>query len=186
MSDSPEAIRADIERTRRELGGDVDALADKVSPSKIMERQTNKVKGVVGSVRDRLMGAADDAGSTLAGAGDAVGSATHRVATKAEGNPLAVGLMAFAAGLLVASLVPASAKEKELADTVKDKAQPLVDEVTEVAKEAGSHLREPVKEAAAAVKESAIDSAGTVKDEATTAAAEVKGQADTSRQHLAG
>ena len=44
MSDSPDAIRADIEQTRRELGSDVDALADKVSPSKIVDRQTDKVK----------------------------------------------------------------------------------------------------------------------------------------------
>lgn len=185
MSDSPEAIRADIERTRRELGGDVDALADKVSPAKIMERRTSAVKDAVGSVRDRIMGAADDAGSTLSDAGGAIGSATHRAAAKAEGNPLAVGLIAFGAGLLAASLVPASAKERELADTVKEKAQPLVDEVTEVAKEAGAHLREPAKEAAAAVKESAAESVGAVKDETASATAEVKGQADASRQHVA-
>lgn len=186
MSDSPEAIRADIERTRRELGGDVDALADKVSPSKIMERRTSAAKAAVGSVRDRIMGAADDAGSTLSGAGDAVGSATHRVAAKAEGNPLAVGLMAFAAGLLVASLVPASAKEKELADTVKDKAQPLVDEVTDVAKEAGAHLKEPAREAAAAVKDSAAESVEAVKEQTAAATSEVKDQAAASREHLAG
>ena len=35
MSDSPDEIRANIERTRSELGSDVDALADKVNPSKI-------------------------------------------------------------------------------------------------------------------------------------------------------
>ena len=45
MSNSPDAIRADIEQTRRELGTDVDALADKVSPSKIIDRQTDKVEG---------------------------------------------------------------------------------------------------------------------------------------------
>ena len=44
MTDSPDQIRAEIEKTRRELGGDVDALADKVSPSKIVDRQTDKVK----------------------------------------------------------------------------------------------------------------------------------------------
>ena len=33
MSDSPDEIRADIERTREGLGLDVDALADMVSPS---------------------------------------------------------------------------------------------------------------------------------------------------------
>ncbi len=47
MSDSPDQIRADIERTRGELGSDVDALADKVSPSKIVERQVDKVRGAL-------------------------------------------------------------------------------------------------------------------------------------------
>ena len=44
MSDDPDAIRANIEATRRNLSGDVDALADKVTPSKIAQRQTRKVK----------------------------------------------------------------------------------------------------------------------------------------------
>ena len=34
MSNNPDEIRADIERTRQELGRDVDALAEKVNPTK--------------------------------------------------------------------------------------------------------------------------------------------------------
>src|SRR5690606_4797476 len=138
MSDSPDAIRADIEATRREFGRDVDALADKVSPSKIVHRQTDKVKGAFRSVRERVMGAADDAGGTIKDAGSSVASTVsdtgHRVAAKAEGNPLAVGLMAFGAGLLLASLIPASEKEKRMAEEVKEKAQPLVDEAKDIAR----------------------------------------------------
>ena len=111
MSDSPDAIRADIERTRRELGSDVDALADKVSPSKIMDRQADKVKNMFGSVRDHVMGAADDAHAALSDAGDPASDVKDRVVAKAEGNPLAVGLIAFGAGLLLASLIPASQGE---------------------------------------------------------------------------
>jgi len=179
MSDSPDVIRANIEQTRRELGGDVDALADKVSPSKIVERQTNKVKGAVGSVRDRLMGTADDVGSNI-------GDAKDRVVSKAEGNPLAVGLIAFGAGLLLSSLIPASAKEKELAQNVKEQAQPLVDEVAGVAKDVGQHLKEPAKNAAAAVKDSASDSVDAVKSETQSAAGEVKDQASRSQETVSG
>ena len=157
MSDSPDEIRADIERTRQDLGMDVDALADKVSPSKIVDRQIDKVRGVFGSVRERVMGAADDAGSSLSGAGSHVGDVKDRAVAKAEGNPLAVGLIAFGAGLVVASLIPASSKEKDLAATVKEQAQPLVDEVTDVAKEVGEHLKEPVQASVESVKESAQD-----------------------------
>ena len=101
MSDSPEAIRADIERTRRELGSDVDALADKVSPSKIVDRQTDKVKHAFGSVRDHIMGAADDAGAAISMPDPRVAErrdVKDRVVAKAEGNPLAVGLIAFGGG----------------------------------------------------------------------------------------
>ena len=188
MTDSPDQIRADIERTRRELGGDVDALADKVTPSKIVHRQTDKVRGAFGSLRDRVMGAADDAGSSLSGAGSAaaaqVSDAKDRLAAKAEGNPLAVGLIAFGAGLLAASLIPASTKEKQVAAEVKDKAQPLVDEAAEVAQDVGEHLKGPAQEAATAVKDAAAQSVDAVKAETQSAASEVKDQAQQSREHL--
>ena len=181
MTDSPDQIRAEIEKTRRELGGDVDALADKVSPSKIVDRQTDKVKQAFGSVRDKVMGAADDTGTAISDAGSSVaehvGDAKDKVVAKAEGNPLAVGLIAFGVGLLAASLIPASAKEKKVAAEVKDQAQPLIDEVADVAKDIGANLKEPAQHAAAAVKDAAVDSAETVKAQTQDAAAEVKGQA---------
>lgn len=185
MSDSPDEIRADIERTREGLGLDVDALADKVSPSKMVDRQMGRVRGALGSVRERVMGAADDAGSSLSSAGSHVGDVKDRAVAKAEGNPMAVGLIAFGAGLLLASLFPASTKEKDIAASVKDQAQPLVDEVTDAAKEVGEHLKEPVKASVASVQESAQDSVAAVKDEAQTAVGEVKDQAQQSRENLA-
>lgn len=188
MSDSPEQIRARIEATRAELGGDVDALADKVTPSKIVGRQTDKVKGAVGSVKDRVFGVADDAHSSLADKGSSAAGAVSDVAgsakAKAEGNPLAVGLIAFGVGLLAASLIPASTKEKEVASTIKEQAQPLVSQVTDAAKEVGQNLREPAQEAAAAVKDAATDAVDSVKSEAGSAADEVKEQAQQSKDNV--
>ena len=190
MSDNPDVIRENIEQTRRELGGDVDALADKVTPSKIVERQTDKVKNAVGSVRDRIMGAADDAGSSLSGAGSSaashVGDVKDRVVAKAEGNPLAVGVIAFGAGLLLASLIPASRKERELAENVKEQAQPLVDEIGGVAKDVGEHLKEPARNAATSVKDAAAGSVQNVKDEAKAATEEVKDQAQHAKENVSG
>jgi ElaB/YqjD/DUF883 family membrane-anchored ribosome-binding protein len=190
MSDSPDAIRADIERTRAELGSDVDALADKVNPSKVVQRQTDKVKGAFGSVRDKVMGAAQDAGSSTSSAAsgfaDNVHGAAHDVKAKAEGNPMAVGLIAFGVGLLAASLIPASQKERDLADTAKEKAQPLVDQVTDVAKEVASDLKEPATQAATAVKDRAQEAVGTVKSEATDAAGSVQDRAQEARGNVTG
>ncbi len=175
MSTSPDAIRADIEQTRRELGGDVDALADKVTPSKIIDRQTDKIKGGFRSLRERVMGAAEDAGS-------GVGDVKDKVVAKAEGNPIAVGLIAFGVGLLAASLIPASEKEKELAEGVKEQAQPLVDNLTDAAAEAGRNLKAPAQNAATAVKDAATDAAETVKAEARDATHEVKAAAQDATQ----
>lgn len=198
-SQSPEEIRADIEATRRELGQDVDALADKVTPSKIMDRQKNKVRGAFTSVREHVMGAADDAGSSLSHAGEAAASgvehagqsvahAGQAVARKAKGNPLAAGLVAFGAGLLVASLIPASDKERELAAKVEEKAQPLIDEAKDAAREVGQNLKEPAREAVDSVKSTAQDAAQTVADEAKasgqTVADQTRDSVDTTKDEL--
>lgn len=188
MSDSPDEIRSDIERTRRELGSDVDALADKVTPSKIVQRQGDKVRGMFGSVRERVMGVADDAGHAASSAGSDLAHGArdmaHDVKAKAEGNPLAVGLIAFGAGLLAASMIPASSKEKELAEGVKEQAQPLVDEAKHVAQEVASDLKEPAQEAAAAVKDRATEAVGHVQDEASGAAHTVQDRAQEARNNV--
>ena len=121
-SNDPDQIRREIEATRAELSNDVNALSDKVSPEKIVERQKKKISGAARSVKESIMGSADSASSTAQGAvsavgdkvsavGDAVSDAPSAVKSKTRGNPLAAGLIAFGAGMLVSSLFPASEKE---------------------------------------------------------------------------
>jgi len=170
----PDVLRSQIENTRRELGADVDALADKVTPGKIMQRQTDKVRGAVSSVKDTLMGSASHAGDNLSGvAGNASGVA-HDAVDKAKGNPLAVGLIAFGVGWLASSLLPASTVEKQVAANVKEAAEPLTHEVADAAKQVGDNLKQPLTDAADAVKGTATDAAGTVKSEASSSADEVR------------
>lgn len=184
MSDSSGAIRADIERTQDELGMDVDALADKVNPSKIVDRQVNKMRGAFGAMRERVMGAADDAGETASDLADGAKNLGKRVEQKAAGAPLAVGLIAFGFGLLIAGLIPSSEKEKKWAEEVKDRAQPLVDEATQVAKDIGEDLKEPAQDAADAVKDRATRAVDNVKAESTDAAQDVKGDAQRAGDQL--
>lgn len=181
MTDSPDAIRADIERTRETLGSDVDALADKVTPSKIVERQKNKVHSAVSGLRDRLMGAADDtadgASHAAHGAAEAVHGVAHDAKAKAQGNPLAVGLVAFGVGLVVASLIPPSRAERDAAATAKDKAQPIVEGAKDLAHEIVDDLKDPATEAASAVKDRASEGVAHVKEESAAAASTVRDQA---------
>jgi gas vesicle protein len=160
MTSDPEQIRADIEYTRMELGTDVDALADKVRPSSIVDRQRNRIKNAVGRARDTVMGTASDAASTV---GETVGDLPHKAAETTRGNPIAVGLVAFGLGWLAASLLPASGKERELARTAKDKAAPAMDNLKESAQTVAEDMKEPAKDAAESVKDAAQDAVGNVR-----------------------
>ncbi len=184
MSSDPEVIRAQIEATRAGLSSDVNELGEKVSPAQIAKRQRDKVTGALAGVKDHIMGAAD---STTSSVGQTVSDTTDKVARKAQGSPLAVGLIAFGAGLLLSALVPASRPEAQAAAAIKEQAQPLVEQLTAAGKEAAGNLQEPAQQALESVKSTASDAVDTVKDEGASAVDDVKSQAadakDTVQQH---
>ena len=195
MSNDPEQIRREIERTRTELSENVNALGDKVNPGSIAKRQVGRVRCAAASVKDAVLGSASDAADTgqrVAGSiGDTVSDAPTAVARKAQGSPIAAGLIAFGAGLiafgaglLVSSMLPASRAEQQAAQAVKDTAQPLVDDLTDTAKEIAGNLQEPAQQALEEVKAIATDSTATVRDEAASAAADVKAKAAESKDTL--
>ena len=137
-------LRAEIARTRAELSDNVDALADTANPKNIANRQVNKVKGAARGVREHLMGAPDDPydSGTLgdradtvkgsvgglqdraSGVVDSVSDAPAQVRSKARGNPLAAGLIAFGIGYLISSAIPSTEKEQEAASRLQEKAAP--------------------------------------------------------------
>lgn len=175
MSTNADQLRRNIEQTREELGEDVDALADKVTPSKIVDRQTRKVKNAFGTARDRVMGVMSDAEGAVSDAAHATGELPRKAAQSAKGNPIAVGLIAFGAAWLVASLIPASRPERELASSAKEAAAPLVGKAADAAKDVAESLREPAQDAMTSVKEAASESMTNVRDEAQAATADVTG-----------
>ncbi len=188
MSENPDEIRSEIEETRRRLGTDVDAVADKVTPSHVVRRQTEKARDAVFGVKEKIMGAVDEAtegaGSAIEDAGEAIGDAPRRLAGQTQGNPLAAGLIAFGAGLLAASLIPPSEKEKEAAQTLKEAAQPLTTELTEAAKGVAQHLQDPAQEALENVKTAATEAAQHVKEETQTAASDMKDTAAEAKDRI--
>ena len=182
MSNDPDQIRREIERTRTDLSGNVNALGDKVNPGSIARRQVGRVRGAAQSVKETVMGHSADPtdGGVVGAVGDTLSDAPGALTRKAQGSPVAAGLIAFGAGLLLASLFPASQAEQHAAENLKEKAQPLVDDLTDVGKEIAGNLQEPAQQALEEVKAAAADAADTVKDEATTGAQEVKSQAQDS------
>lgn len=200
MGKEPDEIRAEIERTRAELGRDVDTLTDKVSPTRVMERRVDKVKSSFSDTKDKIMGTADDTKAHIAGtphsAGKSVGDAASNVASttadvvtgapgfarqRAQGNPFAAGLVAFGAGWLASTLFPATKMEKQAGHAVKDQiAEPVKTQLSQAASEIKDNLEPHAMNAMESVKGTATEAAATVKETATDKAAEVKGQAQES------
>lgn len=99
------------------------------------------------------------------------------VARRAQGSPVAAGLIAFGVGLLASSLLPASRVEQQAAETVKEQAEPMVTQLTDAAKNAAENLKEPAQQALVSVRDTTTDAVDTVKDHGAAAAQDVKDQA---------
>lgn len=174
MGQSAEELRREIEYTRDDLGQTLDAIGDRVSPGRMVERRKNRVMYGLTSVRDRVMGTASDAGQTIGdtagGTVDTIKGAPEAVVQHTQGNPLVAGAVAFGVGVLVASVFPATSKEQEVADQLKDKAQPLADDLKQTGQAIAEHLKEPAREAVESVKQAATEGQQAVTDTAKDAA----------------
>lgn len=190
-----EQLSGDIASTREDLSRNVDELVDKVSPGRVVERRKVAVRGRLRRLRDSVMGSADvatnkmsdgsSAGDRAAGVADTVTGgaqdAAHAVQSRAQGSPLAAGLIAFGAGALISALLPSSEKEAQMAqravETAKEKGQPLAEEAKSVGQEMGEQLKTRAGEAAEDVKATAQESAERVKEEGRSSAQSVKDDA---------
>jgi cell division septum initiation protein DivIVA len=215
MTSDPDQIRSSIEQTQRHLSADIDALAEKVSPPRIVERRIQQTRSAITNVKDTIMGTTSDATSTLGGtAGSAVGSAKDAAASakdtvaakassaadlvssapeqarqRTRGNPLAAGLVAFGAGWLLSSLLPATDREQQAAAQLKDlaveKGAPVAQQLGQAGQEAAQELRESAQQRAQSVKETAADAASTVAAQAQSQASDVGSHAQQARIRVA-
>lgn len=193
----PDQLRSQIEHTQRNLSTDVDLLAEKVTPSRVVHRRVNRARNAVSSMRDRVMGSTPAESSSRSHSGEqlrhkassaadtatsavssAVSDATRAVRDTAketpqavrhgtEGNPIAAGLIAFGAGWLLSTLAPPTKPEQQLAE-----------QATEWASEHSGPVKEQLSQVADEVKENlrgpAEDAVESVKSTATDAASTVK------------
>jgi hypothetical protein len=200
MTSNPDRIRAGIEQTQRELSADVDALTEKVSPPRIVERRVQRTRTAITNAKDRIMGstaeqtasmsgtvssASSSAKDTLSSAAstvtDTASSAPDVARRRAQGNPLAAGLIAFGAGWLLSSLLPAIEPEQQVASQVKDlaaeKGRPVAQQLGQAGQQAAQELGESAQQRAQSVREAATGAASTVAEEARSRTEEVTGHA---------
>lgn len=173
MGEDPDAIRAEIEQTRAEMGDTVEALGYKAdvkgrAKDKVTDTR-DKVTGKISEAKDRVVGTATDAkdrvGGTVSDAGGTVSDRTPDAAeVKAKGrqavsvaqqNPLGLAIGSAAVGFLAGMLVPSTRIEDEklgpVADQVKEQVkstgQEALDRGKEVAQQAASSAKETAQEA---------------------------------------
>ena len=155
MGEDPNAIRADIERTRVEMGDTVDALGYKADVK-------SRTKDKISDTKDRITGKVSDVAPD--------GRQVKRAAGVAQENPLGLALGGVAVGVIAGLLVPSSRVEDEkigpVADQVKDQiketGQEAVERGKEVAQQAAETAKEAGREHAEELRDSAQDRAQTV------------------------
>jgi hypothetical protein len=177
MGQDADQLKREIEDTRGELGGTLDAIGDRLSPGRMVERRKNRMVNGLHNVRDRVMGTASDTGSAVGhavadaagGAVDSLKDTPDTVRRQTQGNPLAAGAVAIGVGVLLASIFPASDQERRAAEQLMDKAEPLKDELKQAGQEMAEHLKEPALEAVQQLKGAAAESADEISQSAKDA-----------------
>jgi ElaB/YqjD/DUF883 family membrane-anchored ribosome-binding protein len=203
----PDRLRSQIEHTQRNLSSDVDLLAEKVTPTRVLHRRMSRARRSLGTMRDRVMGSSSDATSSVKdrvsdtassvadSASSVAGDAAHAVRETpdairrgTEGNPIAAGLIAFGAGWLLSTLTPPTKPEQELAEQAtswaRDHSGPVKEQLGQVAEEVKENLREPAQQAAESLKSTATDAVDTVKDDTRSAAGDVGDRAQQARESV--
>ena len=95
MTTDPDQIRSNIEQTQQNLSADVDALTEKVSPPRIMERRVQQTRSAMTTMKDRIMGgmadrtsnAGETVSSTASSAKDTLASTASSAADVASAAP---------------------------------------------------------------------------------------------------
>jgi gas vesicle protein len=139
MGQDPDAIRAQIEDTRGQMGDTIEAIGYKTD---VKSRARDKV--------NRVMGKANDATPST---GD-VKQGAQKAASVAQENPLGLAIGAIAVGFVAGMAIPSTSVEEEklgpMADSVKEKAvetgQEALQHGKQVAQDVAQSAQETVRE----------------------------------------
>jgi Protein of unknown function (DUF3618) len=143
---------------------------------------SDKAYAAKDAVADKAYAAKDTVSERASEAGEAVRQTPRRIRRKAQGNPLAAGVIAFGLGMLVSSLIPSTEKEREAVSQLQENLEPLKEKAAEVAKDVGESLKPAAHEAAESVRETAQEGVENLKQEGQSAAQDVKDQAQASKE----
>lgn len=127
--------------------------------------------------RSKVEDISERAGEAAGTVGEQAKAAPTALRERAEGNPMAAGLVALGAGFLVASLLPPTDRERQAAERLRSELEPLKQQATEMGKGVAGELQQSAQVRVEQVKERTSDAVQQVKDEAQASSEAVKGQA---------
>jgi len=173
-----EDLRREIDDRRNSMSDTLEAIGDRVSPGRMIERRKNRMVLWFGSARDRVMGTAEDLSDRMSDKAHAVGSAPSdaldKVRSSTSGAPLVAGGLAFGFGMLIGSLIPPSRTERQVGQQALQAVEPVKQELKQAGQEMVDQLKEPATQAVQEVKQTAQQGAQQVRESATDAAQDVR------------
>jgi len=162
-------MRDEIEQKRSDLSSDIEAIEDRVRPSRMARRRTEAIRSSWHGAREAVMGRIDETVEPAKDLAGSVADAPHHAARAAQGSPLAAGMVAFGLGMLTAALVPETTTERQVVDAVRpqlDQAKDVVvGALAEDARAVADDVRPQVEERLDGLQASAKEAATRVQDE---------------------
>jgi len=146
----------------RERAGELGGRA-----SETMHGVTERASGTMHDVSGR-------AADTMHGVQGRLQESPQMMRRQTQGNPMAMGLVAFGAGLLAATVLPETQKEKRLAGQATPQLQQAVEGVKSLGGEVAEQFKEPLQESVQEIKSTATSEAQALKQEATQEAQATK------------
>jgi uncharacterized protein DUF3618 len=162
VAQTADELEADIAHTREDMSATLGAIGDQVSPKRVVESGTHRIRHWIESARDGIMGSPSE---VEASGGEHSGPGAEAKAAQNQGNPLAAGVITFGVGLLVGSLLPATKVEQQGLSAIADKAEPAIGAAMEAASELGHGLQKSTEQAASKLGEVLTDAGHEIVDQ---------------------
>ena len=188
MGTTEDELRRSAEIDRARMGETLEAIGDRISPERMVERRKAAVGQGFRRMREAVMGSPEyvepavqraqnqahsAATSTIEGARAVAQSVQHApeaIAEQTAGNPLAAGLIAFGAGLLAATAFPRTRTEHRLVETAQPHLDKVKDELHDAGQDISGGLRDHAKSALEQTTSAGKDAASTLVGEARESA----------------
>jgi hypothetical protein len=192
MGATEDQLKHDAERQRARMGDTLEAIGDRLSPERMVERRKAAVGQTFRKMKESVMGspgyqepaterlraqassARDSASSAVQTASEHMQQAPQALADQARGNPVAAGIVAFGAGALLASLLPTSRTEQRVVEEAKPQVQGAAEQLKAAGRDVASDAADHARDAAEAVKSTGAEAGSHVRDQAEAAAQHVK------------